>query len=49
MVQVPIIQDKIVEVEIVKNIYNEVDRVVEKCFEKVVPIKEVVEVVKVVK
>ena len=40
MVQVPIVQDKIVEVEKVVNIYNEVDRVVERVVEKVVPLEK---------
>ena len=36
----PIVQDKIVEVEKVVNIYNEVDRVVERVVEKVVPLEK---------
>lgn len=48
MVQVPIIQDKIVEVEVVRNIYNQVDRVVERIVEKIIPVEKVLETVKVV-
>ena len=48
LVQVPIVQDKIVEIEKINNVYTEVDRVVERVVEKVVPIEKAIEVVKVV-
>lgn len=41
IVQVPVIQDRIQEVVVEKNVYIEVDRVVEKIVDKVVELKTV--------
>jgi len=38
IVQVPVVQEKVVEKEVIKNIFNEVKVVVDKIVEKPVPI-----------
>lgn len=38
----PVFQEKIVEVEVVKNVYIEVEKVVDRVVEKVVPVETIV-------